>query len=263
MKPHDINLVQAIGLLAVHRIAPAGWTLMLRCCGVAALLALLLSVLVPSTSDLAAFFTIMLFACGPTSAFLPAASEPVLLAFGSFYPPLLLATIGTVAVFTVEFLNYKMFDAILHCNQLQKLRDCSTTCWLIRWFEKLPFATVATAAFSPIPFWIARTCAVLSHYSIPRYMSATVLGRFLRLYAICAIGSALSVSPAAALLVAAALILVVGGIAFIRKTLKKQSSTVISLRTDQPPALTGGRHAYQEPDSTVVVAVAPIRDLVQ
>ncbi len=243
MKPQHPNPVQAIALLAVRPIAPAGWTLMLRSCSVAALLALLVSVLIPSASDLAAFFTIMLFACGPTSAFLPAASEPVLLAFSQFYPPLLLATIGSVAVFAVEFLNYKMFDSILHSGRLKKLRECPATCRLIRWFDRFPFVTVAIAALTPIPFWIARTCAVLSHYSIPRYMSATILGRFLRLYLICAIGSALSLGPEVVLIVAGVLILVLGGIAFIRKRRQPHSRTSMSLDTDTLP-LPGGRHAY-------------------
>jgi uncharacterized membrane protein YdjX (TVP38/TMEM64 family) len=223
MKPLCPNLVQAFALLAKRPIAPASWNTMLRSCGLAALLALIVSLLLPDVSDLAVFFTVMLFAMGPTSAFLPAASEPVLLAYGHFYPPLLLATIGTVAVFTVEFLNYRMFDTILHCNRLKNLRECPTTCWMIRWFDKLPFLTVATAAFTPIPFWIARSCAVLSRYSIPRYMSATVLGRFLRLYVICAVGSALTLSANNVLLVAAALFLIVGGIAVVRKKRRQRN----------------------------------------
>ncbi|UCD24288.1 MAG: VTT domain-containing protein [Gemmatimonadota bacterium] len=243
MKPLNRNFVQAIALLALRPVVPSGWTLMLRACGVAALVALLVSVLAPSVSDLAAFFTIMLFACGPTSAFLPAASEPVLLAFGQFYSPLLLATIGSAAVFNVEFLNYKMFDSILHSGRLQKVRESSTTRLLTRWFDKLPFATVATAALTPIPFWIARTCAVLSRYSFPRYMSATVLGRFLRLYLICAIGSTLSASPEVILLAAGFAILALGGIAFIRKRRQQHNRVSLSLRTDTVP-LPGGRHAY-------------------
>lgn len=218
MRTHEPNVVRAIARLAMVPIAPSSWNPMLRSCGIAALAALLVALFIPGAADLAAFFTIMLFACGPTSAFLPAASEPVLLAFGQFYPPLLLATIGSGAVFTVEFLNYRMFDAILHCNRLEKLRTSAATRLLIQWFDRLPFVTVATAALTPIPFWIARSCAVLSRYSIPRYMTATVLGRFVRLFLICAIGSVVAASPQLVLMVAAGLVLILGGAAFLRRS---------------------------------------------
>jgi len=223
MRVQSPKVIQAIARVAAIPIAPANWNVMLRSCGLAALAALLIALLVPTAGDLCAFFTVMLFACGPTSAFLPAASEPVLLAFGQFYPPLLLATIGSAAVLTVEFLNYRMFDSILHCGSLDKVRTCAGTRLMVRWFEKLPFLTVATAALTPIPFWIARTCAVLSRYSIPRYMTATVLGRFIRLFLICAVGSALAASPQLVLLVAGGLVLAIAGIGFLRKKGRRRS----------------------------------------
>ncbi|UCG88306.1 MAG: VTT domain-containing protein [Gemmatimonadota bacterium] len=236
MRIHGPNVVQAIARVAAIPIAPDSWTFMLRSCGLAALGALLVALLIPAAADLAAFYTIMLFACGPTSAFLPAASEPVLLAFGQFYSPLLLATIGSGAVFTVEFLNYRMFDAILHCDRLQKVRSCAATRLMVRWFDRLPFVTVATAALTPIPFWIARTCAVLSRYSIPRYMTATTLGRFVRLFLICAVGSALTASPQSVLVVAFGLIVAVGGIGFLRRKCRQRSRALMPIAVGEAPS---------------------------
>jgi uncharacterized membrane protein YdjX (TVP38/TMEM64 family) len=172
-------------------VAPPSWDLLLRSCAVAAVAATLVSLLFPGVSDLAVYFTLMLICCGPTSAFLPAASEPVLIAFGQLYSPLLIAGIGIVAIVLVEFLNYSVFDAILHSEKLTKLRDAGIVQLVVRWFNAQPFATVAVAALTPIPFWIARTCAVLSRYSVFRYMCATAMGRFVRIFLIAALGSAL------------------------------------------------------------------------
>ena len=172
-------------------VAPSDWDIMLRTCAVVTLGSLVVSVLFPGVSDLAAFFTLMLIACGPTSAFLPAASEPVLITFGHLYDPLMLAGIGIVAIVLIEFLNYWLFDTVLNSKRLSGLRDAKCTRRVVRWFNSQPFLTVAIAALTPIPFWMARTCAVLSHYSLPRYMCATALGRFWRIYLIAAVGSAL------------------------------------------------------------------------
>ncbi len=236
MRVHNAGVFRAIARVAVMPIAPNSWNAMLRSCGIAALAALVVALFIPGAADLAVFFTIMLFACGPTSAFLPAASEPVLLAFGQFYPPLLLATIGSGAVFTVEFLNYRMFDVILHCDRLQKVRASAGTRLMVRWFDRLPFVTVATAALTPIPFWIARSCAVLSRYSIPRYMTATVLGRFVRLFLICAIGSALVASPQLMLLVAGGLILAFAVIGLLRRQCRRHRLASAPIPVGEPPS---------------------------
>jgi uncharacterized membrane protein YdjX (TVP38/TMEM64 family) len=204
-------------------IAPHSWDLLLRTCSASALVALLVSILVPSVSDLAAFFTMMLIACGPTSAFLPAASEPVLILFAQLYPPLLLATIGVVAVVIVEFLNYSMFEAILQSNKLAKVRQAKSTHMVVTCFESQPFATVAIAAFSPIPFWIARSCAVLARYSIPRYMCATALGRFFRLFLISAGGAAIPLSAGQTLAGGAVVITAMGGLVLVHHQRTKQS----------------------------------------
>ena len=46
---------------------------------------------------------------GPVSPFLPAAYEPVLMHYGTLYPPLVVAGIGTVANLVVEALNYVLY----------------------------------------------------------------------------------------------------------------------------------------------------------
>jgi uncharacterized membrane protein YdjX (TVP38/TMEM64 family) len=171
----------------------------------------------------------MLIACGPTSAFLPAASEPVLIVFVQLYAPLLLAGIGIVAIVVVEFLNYWLFDTVLHSNGLAGFRDARCTRLVIRRFSSQPFLTVAVAALTPIPFWIARTCAVLSRYSLPRYMCATALGRFWRIYLVAALGSALPFTTEQVLVGAALLIMAFGGVVLVRRLRRRPSQHALTV----------------------------------
>jgi uncharacterized membrane protein YdjX (TVP38/TMEM64 family) len=202
---------------ACSAVAPCSWDIMLRSCGLVALAALTVSLLFPAISDLAAFFTLMLVACGPASAFMPAMSEPVLMVFGRLYPALMVAGIGIVAIVLVEFLNFRLFDAVLHSNRLTGFRNAKCTRLVIHWFESQPFLTVAVAAFTPIPFWTARTCAVLSRYSLPRYMCATALGRFWRIFLIAAVGSVLPFTVEQLLLGVAFLIVALGAVMLLRR----------------------------------------------
>lgn len=217
-----LSLATQLSRAARARIAPPSWDLLLRSCAIAALAATLVSILFPGVSDLAVFFTLMLICCGPTSAFLPAASEPVLIAFGRLYPPLLLAGIGIVAIVLVEFLNYIVFDAILHSEKLSKLRDAKIVQLVVRWFNAQPFVTVTVAALTPIPFWIARTCAVLSRYSIARYMCATALGRFVRIFLIAAVGSALPLTTGQIVAVGVAAMVVIVAVVLLRRLQHKE-----------------------------------------
>jgi uncharacterized membrane protein YdjX (TVP38/TMEM64 family) len=202
---------------------------MLRSCAVVALAALVVSIAFPGVSDLAAYFTLMTVACGPTSAFLPAASEPVLIAFGQLYPALMLAGIGIVAIVLVEFLNYALFDAVLNSRKLAKVRDANATRLIVHWFELQPFLTVAVAAFSPIPFWIARSCAVLSRYSILRYMCATALGRFWRIFLIAALGSALPFTADQVLIGGACIVVLLGCGIMLHRIRRRQTQHVLTV----------------------------------
>jgi uncharacterized membrane protein YdjX (TVP38/TMEM64 family) len=64
----------------------------------------------------------------------------------------------------------------------------------VRWFGVQPFWTVVLCAFTPIPFWMARTCAVVVHYPLARFALATVIGRFPRMYLWALLGSAVPFS---------------------------------------------------------------------
>lgn len=184
--------------------------------------------LLPGSAELTVFAWVMFLTSGPFSTFWPSASEPMLLAFGQLYAPFLLALIGVAAIALVEWLNYRVFGAVLLARRLEKVRSARLTRWVMKWFAVLPFTTVVIAALTPIPFWLVRCCAVLAHYPMPRFILATALGRFPRLWLIAAMGSLLPVSTAT--------ILTVGGLV----VLGAGAAAAMSRRRRHPPAGVGG-----------------------
>lgn len=204
------SVLKALRELGSRRILDRSWDQLLYCCGGAALMSVTVWWLFPGSEELAVFAWLMFLTSGPFSTFLPSASEPILLAFGKLYPPLLLALLGVAAIALVEWLNYRVFGAVLLARRMEKVRAARVTRWVMRWFEIQPFGTVVIAAMTPIPFWLARCCAVISRYPMPRFIVATAVGRFPRIWLIAAAGTLLPVSSTAILTVGGVLVLVAG-----------------------------------------------------
>jgi uncharacterized membrane protein YdjX (TVP38/TMEM64 family) len=177
-------------------IAPPQWDRMLHCCGAAAAVCIGVYLLAPSAADLVAFVAIMFVTNGPTGTFLPSASEPILLAYGKLYSPFLLACVGSAGVALAEWVNYRLFDVVLHARQLESVRASRITKRVTAWYRVSPAGTVALCALTPIPFVIARACSVLTGYPFGRHLAATVVGRFPRMWLVALAGTAMPFHPA-------------------------------------------------------------------
>ena len=193
---------------AVRPVLDRSWDPLLYCVAAAAAITLLIAVLMPVWGELALFTSLMFVTSSPVSTFLPSASEPILIVFGKIYPPLLLGSLGVVGIALAEWVNYRVFGTVLHARKLSKVRSAKLTRLLVRWFDVQPFATVAVSALTPIPFWIARTCAVLAKYPMSRFILATAVGRFPRIFAIALLGTVLPISTSAVWAGAGVLLLV-------------------------------------------------------
>jgi membrane protein YqaA with SNARE-associated domain len=176
----------------------------------------------------------MFLTSGPFSTFLPSASEPILMAFGKLHSPLLLALIGVSAIALVEWLNYRVFGAVLMARQMEKVRSAGMTRWVMAGFTVLPFPTIVVAALTPIPFWLARCCAVISGYPMPRFILGTAIGRFPRIWLIATIGTFLPVTGATILLVGGVIVLAAGAVVVAQR---RRSPTMVTPTT--VPALSG------------------------
>lgn len=206
--------------------------------------------LLPGADELAAFAWLMFFTSGPTSTFLPSASEPILMAFGKLYPPLLLAVIGVAAIALVEWVNYRVFGAVLLARKMERVRSAKVTRGIKACFDVQPFSTVVIAAFTPIPFWVARCCAVISLYPMQRFIVATALGRFPRIWLIATVGTLLPFSSSAILAGGGVVILGAGAAAAVTRRRRSQRTTepVASSAPAEPAVpLNGGDHPCCSP----------------
>ena len=178
---------------ALRPVAPRQWDNLLRASGAVGLLGIVLTAMVPivPVRDLAVFFSLTLFINGPYSPLTPFGYEPILMAFGKIYPPLLVAAVGVVGQVLVEIVNYRLYDAAMHSEMMARARGSLVVRKTIEWFDAQPFLTTFVCAFTPIPFWIARIAAPLTNYPLWRYLVAMALGRLPRLWFYAAIGTVL------------------------------------------------------------------------
>jgi membrane protein YqaA with SNARE-associated domain len=210
------SFARALRRIALRPVLDKSWNLMMYCCAAVALVTLAVCDIRPSWSELAIFTWLMFFTSGPTATFLPSASEPVLMAFGILYPATLLATLGVAAIGLVEWVNYRVFTSVMHAPVMTRVRTGRLTQRLESWFRVCPFLTTVVAALTPIPFWVVRICGVTARYPMGRFILATVVGRFPRIWLFAFLGTALPFAGTLALLVAG-FVLVAAGVALAAK----------------------------------------------
>lgn len=177
----------------VRRRGTATDDLMIRVTGALAAVALVAAFIVPAVAQLAPFALYTIWTNGPHSPVLNGAYEPVLMLYGRFFPPLLVAVVGTASTVFVEWINYHLYARAGETNVVRKLRDSRWLTSLTAWYRRRPFSVILFCALGPVPFWVARMLSALSGYSVPRHLAATALGRFPRLWLIAAIGQPLGI----------------------------------------------------------------------
>ncbi len=177
-------------------MAASRWDRLFRATGLVASAAILLVEFVPVAPirDLAVFFSLTLFVNGPYSPLMPFGLEPILMAYGQIYRPLLVAAVGVSAQLLVEVVNYHLYEAAMSSAMMTKARESRVVRTTVKWFAVQPFLTIFVCALTPIPYWIVRIAAPLAHYPMGRYLAATALGRFPRLWFYAAIGTLLPFS---------------------------------------------------------------------
>jgi uncharacterized membrane protein YdjX (TVP38/TMEM64 family) len=170
----------------------------------------------PSTwTGLGSLALISAWCHGPASPFLPVAFEPVLLAYGRIYPPLLVAVVGTAASIVAEAVNYLGYAYLLRSRRLRRIQQVSIR--LTTWFARHPFLTCLLAASTPVPDWSVRILGALARYPARRYLLAFAIGRVPKFWLIATVGQAVRINPwALAAVVLALLVVAYAGVAFRR-----------------------------------------------
>lgn len=170
------------------------WDAVVRGTGVLGLLGIGLVLLVPAAGPLVGFGIVTIWITGPLSPFFPVGYEPILMLFGRVYAPLLIAAVSMAVQLYVEFTNYHLHRKVLELDATRRFRESRIVDRLRDLFDRRPFFTVWLCSWSPIPYWVVRILGPLSGYSVKRYLVATVLGRFPKLWFFAALGTFWSVS---------------------------------------------------------------------
>ena len=153
-----------IRTVLTRRYGTPVWDFVLRASGVLALIAILLTRIVPAAGGLISFVVVTIWVNGPLAPFLPATYEPILMAFGQIYPPLLVASLGIAGTLSIEFINYYLYAKLLHLEASRRLRDNVIVRKTVKLFERAPFFTVWLCSWSLLPYWAIRVVAPLAGY---------------------------------------------------------------------------------------------------
>jgi len=211
----------------------AAWDAVVRVTGLLALLGIGASVLLPEDgAALVTFLMITIWVNGPLGMFLPAAYEPILMLFGVLYPPVLVAFLGILGTLYIEGVNYFLYKKVLETRALASARETRLVLSTERLFRRAPFWTVWLCSWSPLPYWVVRIVAPLARYPVHRYLAATFLGRFPRLWFFAALGLHFRVSPGTLALVTLVAIAVFGAIAAV-KLRRGQASLAVETQLSQ------------------------------
>ncbi len=147
--------------------------------------------------------------------------EPVLLYFGKFYPPLIVALVDIAGTLLIEALNYSVFKFIVDTSFFQKIHHGKSVAKVVGLFKRAPFVALLVAGLTPVPFYPFRFLVVMVHYPRWKYLLAVFLSRTPRFYVLALLGRAINIPDY--LIIAIFIILIASAnIPLLRKFLKKR-----------------------------------------
>lgn len=158
------------------------WDIFLRGTAVAALALIPAALYLPEYTALVWLAVVGLPANGPLGPVLPTAFEPIIMVAAKYHPPVEVALVATASYMYMEFLNWHIYRWLLSLKKLRALKDKKWTKKGIEHFSRAPFLTTMVVAATPIPFWLVRCLSIMREYSFGRYMVATAIGRFPRMF---------------------------------------------------------------------------------
>jgi membrane protein YqaA with SNARE-associated domain len=152
---------------------------------------------------------------GPASPFLPAAFEPVLMAYGRSHSPLLIALVAVLTSVGVESMNYLGYGYLLRSRRLSRVRETSAR--LTALFARRPFLVCLLVAATPLPDWSVRVLGAFARYPARRYLLAFALGRVPKFWLLATLGHALQLSGTVLLTIAAGSLLLTYAAMWLRR----------------------------------------------
>jgi hypothetical protein len=157
------------------------WDLFLHATGVVALLGIPIVVFAPGSVTLVWLAVLSLPANSPLSPVIPTAFEPLIMEAAKWERVWAVTLVATAAYMYMEYVNWHVYSWVLGWDRLAGLRERATVRWGIKHFARSPFWTVVVFAFTPLPFWVVRSLAILHRYPLRPFLVATAAGRLPRI----------------------------------------------------------------------------------
>ena len=126
--------------------------------------------------------------CIPSNSIAPLPHEPGVLYFADFYRPIWITLAATAGSGIAAFSDYAIVRGALRHEWVARMSRGRWFRWAVGSFMRRPFLTVVLFAFSPLPVSVVRVLAPASNFSIWRYVTAMMVGRFPRFYAFAWLG---------------------------------------------------------------------------
>ena len=128
------------------------------------------------------------------------ANEPALFAAAKTAPPVAVAIAGTLGCVVAIVLDYALIGWFTSRQLIKtELEDSRGFGAAQRFFGRAPFLLILLSALLPVPFYPVKILAIVRDYPLARFMTALVLGRLPRFYALARVGEEVQ-APKSALL---------------------------------------------------------------
>lgn len=115
--------------------------------------------------------------------------EPVVVYLGESNDPWIVASIAMMGTEIAGLLDYYVFVPILSHRFADNIKNTKDYQKSADWFMKQPFWTLVIAGFTPVPFFVFKFIAFSAKYSILKYLSALLVGRYPRYYLLALTGA--------------------------------------------------------------------------
>jgi membrane protein YqaA with SNARE-associated domain len=167
------------------RLGPKVWTLG----GVMVLIGLVTTYLILQDFRSESYIYLAFYSIPANAAISFFPHEPVLIYFGKFANLWLAAAAATVGTVVAGVMDHTVFVPLLNHRTVIAYKDKKFYKRTIDYFLKYPFATLAVAGFTPIPFFPFKFLSFSIHYPLKKYLAALVVARYPRYFLLAWLGA--------------------------------------------------------------------------
>jgi hypothetical protein len=219
--------------------------LFLRAAGLGALCGISVAILFPDLLPLVWLAVVAIPANSPLSPVLPTAFEPLIMEAAKYQPAIRVALVALGSYLIMEYVNWRAYSWILGQQRLRAVRSRPWVRAAVSSFASYPAATVGVFALTPLPFWVARSLAIMAGYPVGKFLAATAAGRFPRFLLYAWLGELLRVP---ALLLLSLVVLGSAGVVLVRLRkagARRRSKAAVSTSSEGPLSAARARNSIR------------------